>query len=39
MKLPARVKTLLCARLLTNGIGYTEEEDRTVVVFRIVVTL
>ena len=27
MKLPARVKTLLCARLLTNGIGYKEEEE------------
>ena len=27
VKLPARVKTLLCARLLTNGIGYKEEEE------------
>ena len=27
LKLPARVKTVLCARLLTNGIGYKEEEE------------
>ena len=27
VKLPARVKTLLRARLLTNGIGYKEEEE------------
>ena len=30
MKLPARVKTLLCACLLTNRIGYKEEEEEEV---------